>query len=140
MEAVCLLLLALCILASAVSLIWRYRHSTGEVRQQIKWLAYAASFVGIGYFGILVYGLFFAVYFSAGGKTPIWLPLLQNAVLLGYAGVPTAIGFAVLKYRLYDIDIIINRALVYGPLTVLLVAVYFGGVVGTQTAFRVLTG
>jgi hypothetical protein len=139
-EAVCLLLLALCILASAVSLIWRYRHSTGEVRQQIKWLAFAASFVGIGYFGILVYGLFFADYFSAGGKTPIWLPLLQNAVLLGYAGVPTAIGFAVLKYRLYDIDIIINRALVYGPLTVLLVAVYFGGVVGTQTAFRVLTG
>jgi hypothetical protein len=51
-----------------------------------------------------------------------------------------AIGFAVLKYRLYDIDIIINRALVYGPLTVSLAVVYFGGVVVTQAAFRTVTG
>ena len=49
-------------------------------------------------------------------------------------------GFAVLKYRLYDIDIIINRALVYGSLTATLVAVYFGGVAATQELFRALTG
>ena len=58
--------------------------------------------------------------------------LIPNLLLMSYAGIPTAIGFAVLKYRLYDIDIIINRALVYGPLTVSLAAVYFGGVVGDR--------
>jgi hypothetical protein len=139
-EAACLLLLALRILASAVSLIWHYRRSDAEVRQQIKWLAFAASFVGMAYLGILVGGLFFADYFSAGGKTPLWLSLLQNVLLLGYAGIPAAIGFAVLKYRLYDIDIIINRALVYGSLTLTLALIYFGGVVGTQAVFRTLTG
>jgi hypothetical protein len=66
--------------------------------------------------------------------------LIPNLLLMSYAGIPTSIGFAVLKYRLYDIDIIINRALVYGPLTVSLAAVYLGGVVGTQAAFRTLTG
>jgi hypothetical protein len=60
--------------------------------------------------------------------------------VLGFAGVPVAIGFAVLKYRLYDIDIIINRALVYGSLTAALVALYFGSVVTMQTIFRTLTG
>jgi hypothetical protein len=50
------------------------------------------------------------------------------------------VGFAVLKYRLYDIDIIINRALVYGPLTVLSAAIYFAGVVGLQYVLRTLTG
>jgi hypothetical protein len=66
--------------------------------------------------------------------------LLQNAVLMSYAGVPIAVGVAVLRYRLYDIDLLINRALVYGSLTVLLAAAYAGGVVGLQAAFRGLTG
>jgi hypothetical protein len=56
------------------------------------------------------------------------------------SGIPVAIGIAILKYRLYDIDVLINRTLVYGSLTVLLVATYFGGVVGLQYAFRALTG
>jgi hypothetical protein len=54
--------------------------------------------------------------------------------------VPVAIGFAVLKYRLYDIDVIINRTLVYGSLTAMLLALYFGGVATTQTVFRAITG
>jgi hypothetical protein len=60
--------------------------------------------------------------------------------VLGFAGVPVAIGFAVLKYRLYDIDIIINRTLVYGSLTATLVGLYFGSVATTQTILRALTG
>jgi hypothetical protein len=63
-----------------------------------------------------------------------------DAVLLSYVGVPIALGFAVLKYRLYDIDILINRTLVYGTLTATLVALYFVGIVVLQRLFVVLTG
>jgi hypothetical protein len=60
--------------------------------------------------------------------------------LVVFALIPLAAGIAILRHRLYDIDVIINRALVYGSLTVLLVATYFGGVVGLQYAFRAATG
>ena len=56
------------------------------------------------------------------------------------AGLPVAAGIAILKYRLYEIDIIINRALVYAPLTAMLIALYFGGIVLLQGAFVALTG
>jgi hypothetical protein len=69
-----------------------------------------------------------------------WLNLLTIAALLSFVTIPIAVGFAVLKYRLYDIDLIINRTLVYGPLTVLLAATYFGGVVGLQYVLRALPG
>ncbi len=59
-------------------------------------------------------------------------------LMLSYAGVPVAVGFAVLKYRLYDIDLLVNRTLVYGSLTASLA--YFGGVATTQAIFRALTG
>ncbi len=140
-ETACILLLALCILASAISLIWRYRHSDRETRQQIKWLAFAATFMGMTYLSALVGGIFFVPeYLFEEGEAPIWISLIFNLVLISFAGIPTAIGFAVLKYRLYDIDLIINRALVYGSLTVSLALIYFGGVVGTQAAFRAITG
>jgi hypothetical protein len=61
-------------------------------------------------------------------------------VVLGFAGIPLAIGFAVLKYRLYDIDVVMHRTLVYGPLTAILVLVYLGGVLSLQYAFRAITG
>jgi hypothetical protein len=70
----------------------------------------------------------------------LWLDLIEYAALLSITSVPIAIGFAVLKYRLYDIDIIINRTLVYGSLTVTLVALYFGGIVVLQRLFVFLTG
>ena len=59
---------------------------------------------------------------------------------VGLVCLPIAVGIAILRYRLYDIDIIINRTLVYGSLTVMLVLVYFGGVATTQRVFRTLTG
>jgi len=61
-------------------------------------------------------------------------------VLLSFGGVPLAVGMAVLRYRLYDIDLLINRALVYGSLTATLALVYVGGVVGLQSVFRAITG
>ena len=138
---ICILLLPLCIIASAFSLISRYRRSSREVRQQIKWLALAASFVGVTYLSALISGLFLAPdSLFTEGKSPAWVSLLFNAVLISYAGIPTAIGIAILKYRLYDIDILINRTLVYGSLTATLAAFYFAGVAATQTTFRAITG
>jgi len=137
-------LLPLCIFASAVSMVLRYRRSRGEVREQIKWMAFAASFVGLLYLIAMTSSLIFALAVSGiDGSlppTPWWFDLLFSVAVLGFAGVPVAIGFAVLKYRLYDIDIIINRTLVYGSLTATLVAIYFGGVAATQAILRALTG
>ena len=135
------LLLPLCILISAVSLVVRYRRSGAEVREQIKWLAFAAAVVGVVYLSAVIAGIFFVPeLFSSQRPQSVVYALIPNLLLMTYAGIPAAIGFAVLKYRLYDIDIIINRALVYGSLTLALALVYFGVVVSTQAAFRTLTG
>ena len=69
----------------------------------------------------------------------MWLDLLSYAALLSFTGVPIAVGFAILRYRLYNIDLLINRTLVYGALTAALALIYFGGVATTQTIFRALT-
>jgi hypothetical protein len=133
------LLFPLCMLASALSLLMRYRHSGEGVREQIKWLAFAASVVAFGILGAVVQGTFFASD-ATGSADPLWGKLLEDTITLSFAGVPIAIGFAVLKYRLYDIEVVINRALVYGPLTATLVLIYVGGVVGLQAVLRTLTG
>jgi hypothetical protein len=110
------LLIPLCMLASASSLLLRYLRSGDEVREQIKWLAFAASVVALGISGAIVQGTFFASD-ATGSTDPLFGKLLQDALTFSFAGVPISIGFAVLKYRLYEIDIIINRTLVYGLLT-----------------------
>ncbi len=137
-------LLPMCILASAVSLVLRFRRSRGEVRQQIKWIAFVALFVGLLYLSAMVSPFIFAPEILSGGgrlpPPPIWFELLFSVAVLGFAGIPVAIGIAALKYRLYDIDVIINRTLVYGSLTASLALVYFGVVATTQAIFRALTG
>jgi hypothetical protein len=137
-------LLPLCMFASAVSLVLRFRRSGGEVRQQIKWIALAASFMGAVYLTVMSAG-FINWLISAPdapsdlGTQTLWGAILEDVMVLSFAGVPLAIGFAVLKHRLYDIDRIINRALVYASLTVLLALVYVGGVTATQAVFQTLT-
>jgi hypothetical protein len=139
--AVVVPLLPVCVLASAVSLVLRYRRSGGEERQQIKWIAFAASFVGLVALITVVSTLMFAPEsLETAGTQPLWLELLQDVELLSLAGVPVAVGFAILRHRLYDIDVVINRTLVYGSLTAVLVAVYFGSVVVLQYIFRALSG
>jgi hypothetical protein len=138
-------LLPLCMVASAVSLVLRFRRSRGEVREQIKWIAFAASFMGLIYLGLMSTGLIIRLISAPEtssdlGSQSWWGAPLENVMVLSFAGVPVAIGFAVLKHRLYAIDLIINRALVYAPLTATLVLIYFGSVVSLQYAFRVLTG
>jgi hypothetical protein len=118
------------LLASAVCVYLRFRRGSGTERQQIKWLAYAAALLGatalVGAVGDLLLG-------GLGW----WFLLLLGAVFLG---VPLSIGAAMLHYRLYEIDLIINRTLVYGALTALLALVYFSGVAATEAVFRTLTG
>jgi len=116
-----------CMVAAAVSVIVRARHAGRVARQQIKWLAYG---------GAVVVGAIFV----AGGIS-IWSDTAAIAVIsLALVGLPVFTGIAIVRYRLYNIDLIINRTLVYGALTALLAAVYFGGVATTQALFRALTG
>jgi hypothetical protein len=139
-----LVVFLVCILASVLSLILRYRRSLGERRQQIKWIAFAASFAGFGFVSAMASGLIVLAFapesWGSANTPPLWFDLLFSVVLVSFGGVPIAVGVAVLRYRLYDIDLLINRALVYGALTVLLAATYFGGVVGLQAVVRSLTG
>jgi hypothetical protein len=132
------LLLPLCILASVASLVMRFLRSNGEEREQIKWLAFAASILALGFSSFVIPGIILPD--VASGVDPLWENLLEDAVTVSFAGVPIAVGVAILRYRLYDIDLIINRALVYLSLTVLLAAAYAGGVVGLQAALRALSG
>jgi hypothetical protein len=134
-------LLPLCTLASALSLVLRYRRSGSEQREQIKWIAFAGSFVGLMSLITVVSTLIFAPEFpDSTGTQPLWLGVLQDVELLSFAGIPVAVGIAVLRHRLYDIDVIINRTLVYGSLTATLIALYFGGIVVLQRVFVLLTG
>ena len=133
-----MLLLPLCILASATSLVLRFLRSRGEEREQIKWLAFAASILGLGLSSFVIPGILMPE--ATGGAAPLWQNLLEDAVTLSFAGVAVAVGVAILRYRLYEIDLIINRTLVYGSLTAILAALYFGGIVLLQQVFVVLTG
>jgi len=118
------------VLVCVVSVYLRLRRASGEERQQIEWLVYAAALLGI----VVVVGVVSDLFFGGFGW---WLFLV---VILAFLGLPISIGVAVLRYRLYDIDIIINRTLVYGSLTAMLVLVYVGCVIGLQYILRGLTG
>ena len=126
--------LALAVTAvGAVSLMVRFRRSRAEERQQIKWFAFAGAIMC----AVTAAGPFlWSLPPSSPGVTLIWPVLFLSAA----STIPVATGIAILKYRLYDIDVVINRTLVYGSLTALLALVYFGGVATTQAVFRVLTG
>jgi hypothetical protein len=110
------------------SLLVRFRRARGNERQQIKWFASAAALS-------LVWIL---VFVQSTRGLPEAIVALSS--LLVIPSVPIATGIAILRYRLYDIDRIINRTLVYGALTAMLALVYFGGVATTQAIFRALTG
>jgi hypothetical protein len=118
--------------ASALSVFVRLRRSTGVERQQIKWFAYAA--------GVLAIAIVLQIMTEAV-EVPVWFERAQFAIFTtAGTAIPISIGIAILRYRLYDIDLLINRTLVYGSLTATLLAVYFGGVATIQAVFRFLTG
>jgi hypothetical protein len=107
------------------SVVVRYIRSGGVQRQQIKWLLLATALSALMVFFEEITGI----------ELNTEIPFAISIALF-----PAAIAVAIFRYRLYDIDVIINRALVYGSLTAMLALVYVGGVVGLQYAFRALTG
>ena len=120
--SVAIIVLPLCAIAGIIALVVRYRRGTADERHQIKWMLAASAFYAFGFAGSLVPGML--------GHN---IPILQDVGVLGLVLVPVAAAIAVLKYRLYDIDFVISRTLVYGALAAFITAVYVGIVVGVGT-------
>jgi hypothetical protein len=122
------LLLVIAIVGSVTSLILRFRRAHGEQRQQMKWLAFAGAVAG-------TFVIVFTVLYDVVGED-----VANAAIMLGVLSLPLAAGVAILRYRLYDIDVVINRTLVYGALTATLAAAYLGCVLLLQLLLGGITG
>ena len=115
-------------IAGVVSLVVRYRRAHGIERLQVKWVAAAGCLLLVGGLG----GSFLSGWLGQGAG---WI-----GILVGLLAVAGAIGIALLRYRLYDLDVVVNRALVYATLTAILAAVYVGSVLLLQLALSGITG
>lgn len=123
--------LGLMAILCALSLIVRFRRAAAVERQQIKWLLYASGLFVLVYVPLLL----------VQGEPEGFLGDLSNLLLgLALLSFPAAIGIAILRYRLFDIDIIIRKTLVYALLSGLLALVYFGLVVLLQAVFESTAG
>jgi hypothetical protein len=137
-------LLVLSVVGAVASLVTRLRIARGRERQQVKWVAWA---LGLGAAGMAV-AVIAASFEPADGVVEGSAAVVYVVGAIGWfgtlailgLGVPAAIAVAIVRHQLYDIDVLINRTLVYGALTVMLALVYFGGVAGLQYIFRTLTG
>jgi hypothetical protein len=119
-------------LGAAASMFVRLRRARGVERQQLKWFAYAVAVLAGGtILTNVVSNLTGVGWLREVGFLP---------TIAGLVGWPVAVGIAISRYRLYNIDLIINRTLVYGALTATLALVYFGGVAATEAIFRTVTG
>jgi hypothetical protein len=120
-----------------VSLVVRYRRSGAFERQQIKWLAAAATTATVLYpVGLFSTGAFG----TSSGPEPLWQRIAEAAFLGAFALISISIGVAVLRYRLYGIDVIIRRTLVYAALVGCLAVLYLVGVFAIQAAVRSVSG
>ena len=120
-------------LLGLISLIVRFRSSAGTERQQLKAMAFVASVLTV--FVTLEVLVFDAV----GIKDEGFRTASETVLNLAVAGIPVTVALAILRYRLYDIDRVINRTLVYGVLTAILVGVYVGMVFGFQALLASVT-
>ncbi len=121
--------------------IYRYVRVSGPVqRQQAKWLMSGLASLFTAIVGIIMPEVIFPALGEPGVAAAILDIIARAVVLVGFLLIPLAIGIAILRYRLWEIDFLINRALVYGTLTGALLAVYFAGVVSLQGLFRAVIG
>jgi hypothetical protein len=128
-------LFAACFVACAVGLVRRFRRSRGVERQQLKWLATAGAVVA----SVFLVGIVTSAVAAPAGREPTWMVVLDHVVFLLWALLPVSIGIAILRHGLYSIDVVINRALVYGSLTAALAGVYLGSVLLLQLLLSPLT-
>ena len=126
------------LLTALFAQIYRYRWVSSPVeRQQTKWVIFSFTVALVVNIGVLALGLFSPSSVQYGSLT---YTVATTAIWLFFLLAPLSIGIAILRYRLWDIDLLINRTLVYGVLTGILALVYLGGVVALQALFRHLTG
>ncbi len=130
--SVSLAVLLLCVPASAAVLLIRYWRSSGVARLQMKWLVSATSAI------VIFYGVIVAI--SGSPHPPLWLEVAQDAAIVSFCLIPLSIGAAVLRYRLYEIDVIVRRTVVYSVLAGILVIVYLGSVSALGWLGREITG
>jgi signal transduction histidine kinase len=124
---VSLAMLPIGVIGSLVALVQRFRRSSGVERLQLRWLVTAGTIVAVLYTVALLIG--FAGSWATSDQ-PGWMTVLQNVAIFSFGLIPIAIGVSVLRYHLFDIDVVINRALLLGALAVFIAAVYVGVVVG----------
>lgn len=137
-------LLVVSVIGAVASLVTRLRTARGRERQQVKWVAWTLALGAVGIIvAVIAASLEPADGVAEGSAAVIYvvgaIGWFGTLAMLGL-GVPAAIAVAILRYRLYDIDVLINRTLVYGALTALLVTVYVVGVVSLQAALRAMSG
>lgn len=125
-----ILLVPVCVVASAVALVMRFRRSRGIEREQMKWLTFAAALVATVYLFVMAASL---PYTSSGSVQPGWLNVAQDVASFSFWLIPVAIGIAVLRYRLWDINVVISKTVVFGLLVVFITVVYVAVVVGIGT-------
>jgi hypothetical protein len=127
LEGLTLLMVGIGMVGSSVSLVLRFRRTHGEQRQQIKWLTLAGAIAVV----TIVIGV--STYEVLGES------VADGMIMLSIMGLPVAAGIAILKYRLYDIDVVINRTIVYGALTAMLAVVYLVSVLLLQLLLESFT-
>jgi hypothetical protein len=125
------LIFVVCMIATATSMVRRLRRARGIERQQLKWFAFAASALAILFFPVVVLNTALDPNTNTE-QAPLALLLLDDLATVLFAGLPIATGIAITRYRLYDIDVVINRTLVYGALTATLAGAYLGSVLLLQ--------
>ncbi len=126
-EVPAVLALLVALLGSAASVVLRFRRARGEEREQMKWISLAGALAAI----VIPLGFMFYEVVGQG--------VADGAIMVSILGLPAATAIAIVRYRLYDVDVVINRTLVYGSLTATLAGVYVGSVLLLQLALNGLT-
>lgn len=132
-------LLMLSFIGSAWGLIHRFRRAVGVERMQLKWLATAGAFVAVMFVLAMTGTAIEGAVLTQQTGTPPWLGVIESVAIESFVLIPASIGAAILRYRLYDIDLVINKTLVYGGLTATLAVVYLGSVLLLQLALQGVT-
>jgi hypothetical protein len=132
-----IILVPLLMVASAAALIVRFCRARGDARRQIKWLAAAAGLVAVTY---AVVELISVIAYPSSPHAPAWLLVSQGIALVSFGLIPAAIGIAILRHRLFDIDVIVRKTLVYAVLVACLAGIYLAGVYAIEAVVRSVSG